>query len=249
MLILYSHLIFGLNLLNPKKDLPGHSTCHVVNFRSSTGEVDERPTAQGYSATSTWSRGQVWGILGYAQSYNWTGKAGFLEAACGPAEYFLYKLETAPFCVEIEVESPAGMRRVGRYVPLWDFAAPVKEYSPPLRVTSAGIAAADGLLLLSQVLLAQNNHVLSARYREAAMRIVEDTLAYSLSGEKATIAWGPDDKISGVGSQSTRRFEANLRNATVSNDAEGGQLIRDGFVYADYYLVEFGTRLFRMGLV
>ncbi|KAL4882580.1 Six-hairpin glycosidase [Aspergillus karnatakaensis] len=226
-----------------------YSTYHVVNFNPATGAIDERLTAQGYSSTSTWSRGQAWGILGYAQTYNWTGKAEFLDAACGLAEYFLYKLETAPDCVEFEVESAEGLRKVGRYVPIWDFAAPVEEYSPPLRDTSAGVAAANGLLLLSQALLAQREDVLSARYREAALRIVEETLAYSLSKEKAKISWGSDGKITGVGSQSTSKFEAILRNATVSNNAEGVQQIRDhGLVYADYYLIEFGTRLLGLGL-
>jgi hypothetical protein len=89
------------------------------------------------------------------QMYNWTGKAEFFEAACGLAEYFLYKTGTAPDCVEIELECPEGMRRVGRCVPLWDFAAPVEEFSPPLRDSTAGFIAANGMLLLSQALLAQ----------------------------------------------------------------------------------------------
>ncbi|KAJ0426614.1 Six-hairpin glycosidase-like protein [Aspergillus carlsbadensis] len=224
-----------------------YSTCHVVNFNCSTGEVDEKLTAQGFSATSTWSRGQAWAILGYAQTYAWTGKADFLDAACGLAEYFLYVLETAPDCVEREVQGPHGeLKRTGRYVPLWDFAAPVNDFSPPLRDTSAGTIAANGLLLLSQSLLSLGNHVLSARYREAAMKIVEDTLAHSLSDEKVRLSWDSDSRLAGVESSSAQIFEAILRNATVSNNPEGAQTVRDhGLVYADYYLIEFGTRLLR----
>lgn len=69
-----------------------YSSGHVANFSWSTGEVLERLTAQGHSSTSAWSRGQAWAILGYAQTYMWTRKSGFLQVACGLAEFFLLKM-------------------------------------------------------------------------------------------------------------------------------------------------------------
>lgn len=52
--------------LRPEKDPRGHrrmlSSIHVVNFDPKTGDIKERRTGQGYQATSTWARGQAWGI-------------------------------------------------------------------------------------------------------------------------------------------------------------------------------------------
>jgi hypothetical protein len=85
-----------------------YSSAHLVNFSPATGSIKEVRTAQGYSVTSTWSRGQAWAILGYAQTYRWSGDIEFLDAACGLAEYFLYRLETAPECVEVESLAQGG---------------------------------------------------------------------------------------------------------------------------------------------
>ncbi|KAH7323215.1 hypothetical protein B0I35DRAFT_427315 [Stachybotrys elegans] len=55
----------------------------------------------GYSDTSTWARGQAWGILNYAQAYIWSKDTKFLQASCGPSGYFLYRLETTLLAVEL----------------------------------------------------------------------------------------------------------------------------------------------------
>jgi len=63
-----------------------YSTYHVANLDPHTGSIKERLTAQGYHRDSTWSRGQAWGILGYAETYTWTKDERFLWTACGLAE-------------------------------------------------------------------------------------------------------------------------------------------------------------------
>ncbi|KAM5359840.1 hypothetical protein ACJZ2D_014182 [Fusarium nematophilum] len=247
--LLSSHLRPEPNSTRKRFDGMLYSSAHVVNFSCPTGKVLEKLTAQGHSATSTWSRGQAWAILGYAQTYMWTRKGEFLDAACGLAEYFLLKLETAPPCVEVDVQGPNGaLQKVGRYVPIWDFAAPPDEFSPPLRDSSAGVCAANGLLLLSQAFTVRDRS-LSGRYLEAALKIVEDTLAYSLSQDRAKLVAGQDGELAGLDSIAGQTFESILRNATVCNSPAGIVQIRDhGLVYADYYLIEFGTQLLRMGL-
>lgn len=223
-----------------------YSTTHVVNFDPRNGEIKEKRTGQGYNATSTWARGQAWAILGYSQTYLWTQEEEFLKAAIGLAEYFILRLETSPPVVDVEV--PGEDRTVGRYVPVWDFDAPLENGSP-LRDSSAGIIAANGLLVLSQALNAVGDATQSKRFRDFAVTIVKDTLDLSLSQEKSKIVFDG----SGISVQEVEkgsRFDAILKNATANYNARDHKRYWDhGLVYGDYYLLEFGNRLLKMGLV
>ena len=51
-----------------REGIEGSSSFHVVDYNSTTGEVISRHTSQGYADNSTWSRGQAWGIYGFANS-------------------------------------------------------------------------------------------------------------------------------------------------------------------------------------
>ncbi|RDL33353.1 Uncharacterized protein BP5553_08792 [Venustampulla echinocandica] len=227
-----------------------YSTAHLVNFSPLTGTVKEARTAQGYSKDSTWSRGQAWGILGYAQVYRWSGHSEFLDAACGLAEYFLFRMEEAPDCVEVELSGLQG-RRVGRYVPLWDFDAPIEEPQGPLRDASAAVIAADGMLILSQALAGCGKHRLSARYLEAAMVIVQDVLDLCLSREKAGLSVSEQGELTVHDLLHGESFDSVLKHSTVCNNAASFKRNKaqdHGLVYADYYLLDFGTRLLEMGI-
>ncbi|GKU09918.1 unnamed protein product [Fusarium langsethiae] len=224
-----------------------YSTFHVVNFDPNNGSVKEKRTGQGYAANSTWARGQAWGILGYSQTYNWTKDPLFLDAAIGLAEYFIFRLLKSPGCVEVAV--PGENRAKGRYVPLWDFDAPT-DTSAPLRDSSAGIIAANGMLVLSQALTGSGSHDLSERYRSMAIRIVKDTLELSLAQEKSKVALKADGTFEVQDLEPSSHFEAILKNATANHNAKDYKRYWDhGLVYADYYLIEFGNRLLKMGLV
>ncbi|KAL2788189.1 Six-hairpin glycosidase-like protein [Aspergillus keveii] len=236
------------SLLRPedsKNGYPLYSTYHVVNFDPHTGAIKQHRTAQGYRAESTWARGQAWAIHGFAQTYNWTKESEFLTTACGLADYFLHRLETSPACVERPV--PGGKRTIGRYVPLWDFDAPIE--GEPLRDSSAGVIAANGLLLLSQSLTMAGDMTLARKYFGAAVRIVTDTIEFSYSQERARlVAVGDEVGVEDV--MAGQRFDAILKNATANHNAQDHDRYSDhGLVYADYYLLEFGNQLQRMGLV
>ncbi|KAH7166505.1 Six-hairpin glycosidase-like protein [Dactylonectria macrodidyma] len=233
---------------------PLYSTAHVSNFDPKTGDLKELRTGQGYAKDSTWARGQAWGILGYAQTFQWTGEKEFLDAACGLAEYFLLRLEMLPTCFERPIVTPTNgiagsQKRVcGRYVPPWDFDAPFDEANP-LRDSSAGIIAANGLLVLSQILKGCGENDLSRRYLDAAVRLVEDALNFSLADEKTKLSiQGTTISVEDV--QPGRVFDALLKNATANhNSGDHCRYWDHGLVYGDYYLIEFGNRLLRMGLV
>ena len=242
--------------LRPEKmrDAPGcyegtmYSTIHVVNFCPETGGIKQRLTAQGYSADSTWARGQAWAILGYAQTHFWTGEQEFLDVACGLAEYFIFRLETAPS--EVDLPVPGEQRTKGRYVPQWDFDAPVDTVTDagPLRDASAGVIAANGMLVLSQRLAACRKDELAARFRNMAVTIVKDTLDVCLATEKAKFVFN-GSKISVEDEQPGSTFESILKHSTANHNPIAIRRYWDhGLVYADYYLIEFGNRLLEMGL-
>ncbi|KAF5648104.1 glucuronyl hydrolase [Fusarium sp. NRRL 52700] len=230
-----------------------YSTCHVANIDPKTGDLKWRRTHQGYAHDSTWSRGQAWAILGYAQTYNWTKEEKFLDAACGCAEYFLHRLEASPSCVELPVQSGSNKStRRGRYVPLWDFDAPIENPQEPLRDSSAGVIAANGMLLLSQALSGLGRHTMSRHFLDASIEIVKDTLDVCLATEKVKVTTSEDDgksiKVEDAVLGAT--FDALLKNGTVNNYGNAMRRYSNhGLVYGDYYLVEFGNLLLSMGLV
>ncbi|KAJ7273074.1 glycoside hydrolase family 88 protein [Mycena rebaudengoi] len=108
---------------------PG-STWHVIEYNSTTGGVIRKRTEQGFSDSSTWSRGQAWGIYGYANMYKRTKDPKYLATARRLANYFLDNL-------------PAD-----GIVP-WDFNAPLVPAPRPADSSAATIAA-NGLLLLGK---------------------------------------------------------------------------------------------------
>ncbi|MBO9608317.1 MAG: glycoside hydrolase family 88 protein [Paenibacillaceae bacterium] len=100
------------------------SSYHTFYFDPETGDSQRGGTAQGYRDGSTWTRGQAWGVYGFALSYRYTGNAAFLDTAKRLARYFLERLPRD-------------------YVVYWDFDAPVnaetKRDSSASAITSAGI--------------------------------------------------------------------------------------------------------------
>lgn len=68
------------------------SSYHTFFFNQLTGEPVGGATHQGYSNGSTWSRGQAWGIYGFALSYRYTRDSLFLETSKRMAVYFLQHL-------------------------------------------------------------------------------------------------------------------------------------------------------------
>jgi len=216
---------------------PDNSTYHVANLDPQSGSVQFNMTHQGYSDDSTWSRGQAWAILGFTQTFMWTKDTTFLSAAQRTADYFLRRL----------AQSPAPTYK---NVPLWDFDAPPHEdvdtNGQPLRDTSAGMIAANGLLLLHQALQATDS-VRSSEYLAAALRIASDTVGYSV--ERNDVAsFTVDDGGKVLVAPGT--WDAILKHSTANNNASALMRYRDlGLVYADYYFLELGNKLLRMGLV
>ncbi|MEO7909866.1 MAG: carboxypeptidase regulatory-like domain-containing protein, partial [Roseiflexaceae bacterium] len=124
------------------------STYHVVNYDPNSGTVQSKETAQGYSAASTWSRGQAWAIYGFTMTYRETGDTRFLDTARATADYFI---------THLPVDA----------VPYWDFQAPNIPNEP--RDSSAAAIAASGLLELSRL---EPNATRGQYYRDTAKTIL-----------------------------------------------------------------------------
>ena len=103
-------------------------TFHLADFNPATGALLAQETYQGYANSSTWTRGQAWGLYGFVQAFQATGNPAFLATAEQLATFYIDNLPTD-------------------FVPYWDFNAPVSATTP--RDTSSAAIAADGLVLLS----------------------------------------------------------------------------------------------------
>jgi len=71
---------------------PDNSTYHTFYMDVESGSPRFGRTAQGYSDSSCWARGQGWGVYGFALSSRHTGDRSFLETACGLLDYYLAHL-------------------------------------------------------------------------------------------------------------------------------------------------------------
>lgn len=141
---------------------PDGGTYHVVNYDPTTGAVRSKATHQGYSAESTWSRGQAWAIYGFTMAYRETGDARFLDTARRVSDYYLARL-------------PADS------VPYWDFQAPGIPDEP--RDSSAASVAASGLLELSQL---ETDASRAATYRSGAGSMLSSLTSSSYLAQGTT---------------------------------------------------------------
>ncbi|KPL15079.1 MAG: glucuronyl hydrolase [Bacteroides sp. SM1_62] len=143
-----------------------HSSWHVLDYDTISGEVLHRQTHQGYSDESAWARGQSWGFYGYTMVYRETGEQKFLDQARGIADFILNH-ENLP----------------GDMVPYWDFNAPNIPDEP--RDASAAAILCSGLYELSSHLGEEGE-----TYKQAA-----DKILISLSSDKYQAGVGENNNF------------------------------------------------------
>ncbi|MFD0588714.1 glycoside hydrolase family 88 protein [Paenibacillus sp. GCM10027627] len=114
------------------------SSYHTFVFNVENGEPIGGTTHQGYSNGSTWTRGQAWGVYGFALAYRYTGDPVYLETSKRMALYFLRHLP-------------------GDHVAYWDFNAPVD--GSTYRDSSASSIVAAGLQELLDLLSPEDQAV------------------------------------------------------------------------------------------
>ncbi|GAB2671784.1 glycoside hydrolase family 88 protein [Paenibacillus thermoaerophilus] len=126
------------------------STYHTFYFDQQTGDSLRGGTHQGFKDGSTWTRGQAWGIYGFALAYRYFGKPEYLDAAKRLAVYFIDHL-------------PEDR------VAYWDFDVP--QQPGTARDSSASAIAACGMLEIVEHLEAGDPQ------REIFLRAVDESMS------------------------------------------------------------------------
>ncbi|MFA9389009.1 MAG: glucuronyl hydrolase [Prolixibacteraceae bacterium] len=107
------------------------SSYHVISYDTITGLPHAKNTAQGYSDSSAWARGQAWGLYGYTMMFRETGDSTYLTQAISIADFI--------------VNHP---RLPEDKIPYWDFDAP--DIPNAKRDASAGAITCSALLELQK---------------------------------------------------------------------------------------------------
>lgn len=128
---------------------PDGGTAHEGIFDLDSGKFLRESTHQGWSASSTWTRGLAWAIYGFTAVYRLSGELEFLQTARQCAECYLRR-------------APANL------APAWDFDLPTE--APHLPDSSAAAITASGLWDLSEAVPEAADR---ERYQGAALRILE----------------------------------------------------------------------------
>jgi unsaturated chondroitin disaccharide hydrolase len=126
---------------------PDASSFHTFHFDVTTGAPVRGSTAQGAADDSCWSRGQAWGVYGFALNHRFAPHLGLLDVARRQADYFLDRVPS-------------------NGVVCWDLAYG-DSTDEPWDSSASAIAVCGLLELASHLPEAQ-----ASRYRLAALRIL-----------------------------------------------------------------------------
>ena len=72
---------------------PNGRIVQSVHFHPETGEAVREETHQGSGTQGCWTRGQAWGVYGFAEAHRATGDVRFLELADRAAEYYFARAD------------------------------------------------------------------------------------------------------------------------------------------------------------
>lgn len=122
---------------------PDGSCNHIVVFDPSNGEFLDNPGGQGYASGSAWTRGQAWGLYGFALSYHHTKEQRYLDAAKQIAHYFLANIARSDYVSHVDFRCPVEPVKYDTTAScisacgLLEIAEYVEEYEKPLYLEGA----------------------------------------------------------------------------------------------------------------
>jgi len=120
-----------------------NSCFHVVDYDTITFQPRHKQTHQGYSDSSSWARGQAWGLYAFTMMYRETNDKKYLEHARKIASFILQ-----------HPNLPKDK------IPYWDFDAPKIPSEP--RDASAAAIIASALIELSTYITENNEYLTTA---------------------------------------------------------------------------------------
>lgn len=160
-------------------------TAHESLFNVNNGVYRCASTQQGYSPYTTWTRGQAWAMLGYAELLEWLAtrpddefasredrqsvETEFLDAAKATCDHYI--AETPTCGVPYWDTGAPGLLSLGDYKQRP--AEPLNDYEPV--DSSAAAIATQGLIRLGNFLESQDEE-LSALYRQAGLTVLQTLL-------------------------------------------------------------------------
>ena len=137
------------------------SSYHVIDY-DKDGDVLHKHTAQGCAHSSSWARGQAWGVYGYVETFSLTGDSAYLEQAKAIANYIMTN-KTIP----------------EDNVPYWDYNAPDIPDAPK----DASAAAITACALLELQKHDTENKDLYMAYAEKILRTLASDKFLAKAGE------------------------------------------------------------------
>jgi len=160
-------------------------TAHESLFNPLSGRYRCPSTQQGYSPFTTWTRGLAWAICGFAEQLEFFRTLTNADSPAGLRRSAVVEMENAALATaDFYLENSC---RDG--IPMWDTGAPnlgrlgnhLAEPADPYNRwepvdSSAAAIAAQGLLRLGNYLRATKRGSGGARYRQAALTIVNTLL-------------------------------------------------------------------------
>ncbi|CAE6413306.1 unnamed protein product [Rhizoctonia solani] len=158
---------------------PDGSSYQAAVYDENTGGIIRYYTNQGYAEYSTWTRGQAWGIYGFAKMFNLTTQPHYLDTARRMAKVFLNRLPSDS-------------------IPPYDFDSP--DPNRPAD-TSAATIGAEGLFILADAEAYGGNMTGANYYRKYGVKFLIDNFKFAL---KPT--W---DSILSNGTSNARRNNTN----------------------------------------
>lgn len=128
------------------------SSFHLVDFDPAIGTVLKKQTVQGAADSSTWARGQAWGLYGYTMLFRETRRPEYLAQAEKMALFILN-----------HPRLPADK------IPYWDFDTP--EIPNTQRDAAAAAIMASALLELSAFVQAPNRGLFAGLARQQLLSL------------------------------------------------------------------------------
>ncbi|MBC3759600.1 glycoside hydrolase family 88 protein [Hyunsoonleella sp. SJ7] len=125
---------------------PDHSTWHVLDYDTISGQVRGRVTHQGFGDETAWARGQGWAINGFTMAYRYTKDKKYLDRAEKTANYFIHH---------------KNMPEDG--IPYWDFD------HPDIPNTSRDVSAAT---IVASALVELYGYTKNEDYKDYSKKVV-----------------------------------------------------------------------------